>query len=381
MRDLPSLALAHPSLYEACLDARSISTPSSMVFDPVPGGAAPLFLPSACLRLLPQLAHVAVVAPPDEIYSSDEGISGFCHAAAARNAAVAMSALVIQPGCRIPMSLALSVRRLTSGYLGYRPCKFNGHVVPRARFVCHLPDWRPFAAQNPALFDSSGRPFPSDAMIDLSAVDYSRSFLSVAQATPLMIAVLQNEAPEAVAALAALWGRCVFGSRSALMMAAEAGNARLVAVLAQREAGIVASRAQKFSALAHCAAAGHADCVALLITREAGLTNNNRQTALMVAAECHQPQSVALLIPSEAGMANSVGATALLFAAETSGVPRAQRRASMTCVALLLPAEGARCKVDTNMWPSTLRRKLARAQRRLKARHVQTEASDRLVLL
>lgn len=115
---------------------------------------------------------------------------------------------------------------------------------------------------------------------------------------------------------------------TALMLAAEAGNAEAVSLLVNYE-----SRRQKengFTALMIAAQEGHSECVRILIGKEARITRKDGWTALMSATQRNRIECVKLLMAHEAGMTKSSGYTALMCAAQCGWEQ---------CVRILLPLE------------------------------------------
>jgi hypothetical protein len=357
MEDLPSLVLAHPALYEPCLSAPSISTPDAFLRVRPRSVPCRHFLPALALDCLPALRHVEFVAcsSPVTIFSpspeadeyEDEDFTFadaeleaeadfaetpaafelMCRRCVPRDISLPLPRLVVLAPCTIPRELRLSIDRLT---FHKRPAAvlFHRHRFPSAYPLCRVNDWPALASANPAVFESLDA--AESPGLDLSCADIAQSWLQVDTPTPLMQAVASATDPAAVQDLAERWGRCVCNGRSALMMAASAGNARLVASLAQVETGIVPFGSA--SALAHAAAVGSADCVSILVPFEAGLAQADGSTALMAAASHGHADCVALLRLHEASMTNLFGQTARDLAA-------ANDRAD--CVALLQEEQGS----------------------------------------
>jgi hypothetical protein len=325
--DCPGLLLAHPTLYEACLAAPSISTPLFLRGDSLTQEAQDLFLPSVALRHFPRLRHVHLNHRQFMLVIPDT-LLGFFAECVSRGVSVFIFKLGIRPRCLIPTDLCLSVERLSfsTWFSVNNPFIFNGYRFRAAGFQCRVPDWRRFATANPALFEERNGRFPDDVVVDLSSADFSRSQLHALEATPLMAAVDAGEPAQVVAQLAEQWGRCLFQQQTALMRAAAAGNAALVAVLAPTEARIVCPRTAAATALAAAAAAGHAAVVELLLPLEVRLGNCDGVTALMNAAQHGHEACVALLLAEEGPMADFDGRTALSIA---------QRNGHAGCAALL----------------------------------------------
>lgn len=115
---------------------------------------------------------------------------------------------------------------------------------------------------------------------------------------------------------------------TALMLAAEAGNAEAVSLLVNYE-----SRRQKengFTALMMAAQEGHSECVRILMGKEAQIARVDGWTALMSATQRNRIECVRLLMAHEAGMAKTSGYTALMCAAQCGWEQ---------CVRILLPLE------------------------------------------
>ena len=101
------------------------------------------------------------------------------------------------------------------------------------------------------------------------------------------------------------------GGVTALMLAAKGGHADCVKLLCEMESGLIG---QYGSALMVAAMQGHTDCVALLRDKEAGMKYKDGQTALMLAAKGGHAACVALLRDKEAGMKYQDGSALILAA-------------------------------------------------------------------
>jgi ankyrin repeat protein len=379
MEHVPCIVLAHPSLYGPCLATSSISS-SSWASE----RKQYHFLPSLGLARFPSLTQISLSG---QVTNSPE-ICSFLADCASRSIAVRLESLNIVLPCCIPRDMpSLSVDALlppcssTYGFCANfsATCIFNGQILSTSNFSCRIPDWRTFAAANPALFESDT--LPEGTVIDLSSADVSRSWVGVETATSLMEAVQRKQSPEIVTEFAKQWCHCVnrynetallraaktnntelvaalipfeAGSRlgnlarTALMVAAENGHPECVSLLIPHEAGFATSDYYFQSALMLAAAHGHVSCISLLAPVEAGYQDNRGQTALMLAAERCDVASVSLLVATEAGATDAAGNTALLRAlhlqSTRNGVHQTPsqlglRGARLAIVQLLLPTE------------------------------------------
>lgn len=114
--------------------------------------------------------------------------------------------------------------------------------------------------------------------------------------------------------------------QTALRLAAKGGHAACVALLRDKETGMLDEGG--VTALMLAAKGGHPDCVELLIDQESGMKSaQDGCTALMLAAKGGHPDCVALLVDRESGMMDRYENTALIFAVCSRNIP---------CVKILL---------------------------------------------
>eukprot|EP00769_Ergobibamus_cyprinoides_P000471 gnl/Ergobibamus_cyprinoides/1470.p1 GENE.gnl/Ergobibamus_cyprinoides/1470~~gnl/Ergobibamus_cyprinoides/1470.p1 ORF type:complete len:163 (-),score=23.60 gnl/Ergobibamus_cyprinoides/1470:61-549(-) len=130
--DCPNLLLAHPSLYDVCLAAPSIST--TLFLD---GDETGPFLPSVALDRFHSLRHLDVTLPED----LPEAFGRFCRDCVARDISLHVQELVVRPGCPIPACLRLSVDALV--FRHDFPTTFNFQLREEVRGRRLLPLLRP----------------------------------------------------------------------------------------------------------------------------------------------------------------------------------------------------------------------------------------------
>ncbi|TNJ28691.1 Ankyrin repeat protein 2 [Giardia muris] len=124
---------------------------------------------------------------------------------------------------------------------------------------------------------------------------------------------------------------------TALMLAASNNCVECVKFLLDDEAGM--KEADGGTALMRAAVEGHTACIKVLIGPEAKLTDDDGNTALIWAAMMGRSQAVELLRKDELGMQTVTGMSALMYAAE---------RGNADCVKLLLDEAGKQvsCSFD-----------------------------------
>lgn len=135
--------------------------------------------------------------------------------------------------------------------------------------------------------------------------------------THLMGAALSNDIIKTFIYLDSQKGRQNASGYTALMLAAEKGNAEICQLLVSEEKCIKNNEME--TALMLASRNGHKNCVRILATSEKGLQNKKGQTALMLASIAGYHELVNILINSEAGknayvFDKETGYTALIYA-------------------------------------------------------------------
>lgn len=131
--------------------------------------------------------------------------------------------------------------------------------------------------------------------------------------TELMMAAITNDLPRCYCLRGLQQGLVDQEKNTALILAAKSGHDAAVALLVEYEHG--RQDMKSWSAIMHAAFGGYTECVKILVDYEAGMSDVSGVTALMLATFDGYADVVELLISAEAGLQTQTGFTALMSAA------------------------------------------------------------------
>ncbi|EFO62799.1 Protein 21.1 [Giardia lamblia P15] len=153
----------------------------------------------------------------------------------------------------------------------------------------------------------------AEVLAPVEAPDVSSCRRTNNRQTELMTAAITNDLPLCYCLRKLQQGLVDQEKNTALILAATNGHDAVVALLAEYEHG--RQNLKSWSATMHAAFQGHTECVRILSSYEAGMSDVSGVTALMLAAFKGHADIAELLLSTEAGLQTQTGFTALISAA------------------------------------------------------------------
>lgn len=153
----------------------------------------------------------------------------------------------------------------------------------------------------------------AEALVPVEAPNVSSCQRTNNRRTELMMAAIANDLSRCYCLRSIQQGLVDQEKNTALILAAKSGHDAAVALLVEYEHG--RQDIKSWSAIMHAAFGGHTECVRILADYEAGMSDVSGVTALMLATFDGYTDVVELLISAEAGLQTQTGFTALMSAA------------------------------------------------------------------